>query len=473
MSTFGGLSTALSSIIAQRQALEVAGQNIANANTVGYTRQRAELASVESSSAPTMFSTGITAGNGTHVTGITRMGDLFLDARLRATTSTASFQSAQASTLSSLESTITEPGDTGIASALQTFWAGWSDVANAPDDTSARTVLLGDADALVGQIRSGYRDTETQWTTLRTQAQTLVTEVNTQASAIADLNEQIRAIQVTGGSANELVDRRSSLITSLSALVGATSRQRTDGTVDVMVAGNALVRGVRAEPVAVEGAITMAGGIGEPPAALDPVRLVWADGGTPLSLEGGELASHMAALAPGGTLAGAISMWNGLATNLATSVNALHTGAVDLDGTAGGDFFTFGAATPAALGLTVAVTDPRDVAAASATGGAFDGSVADAISQLATSSTGPDTLWRDFVVDLGVRTQAATQRSTVLEAARANAETLQLSNASVDLDEESVTMLALQRAYEGAARVLTAMDEMLDVLINRTGVVGR
>ena len=72
-----------------------------------------------------------------------------------------------------------------------------------------------------------------------------------------------------------------------------------------------------------------------------------------------------------------------------------------------------------------------------------------------------------------MRTRAAEQRATVLEASRASAENLQLSATSVDLDEESVNMLAYQRAYEGAARVLTALDEMLDTLINRTGVVGR
>ena len=130
-----------------------------------------------------------------------------------------------------------------------------------------------------------------------------------------------------------------------------------------------------------------------------------------------------------------------------------------------------GAAT--ALGLSVAVTDPADIRAGDPANGGHDGSVADAISQLGTDPDGPDSLWRDFAVGLGVQTQAATQRATVLEAARSTAENLQLSQASVDLDEESVNMLAYQRAYEGAARVLTAIDEMLDQLINRTGVVGR
>lgn len=474
MSTFSGLSTALSSLNAQRQALEIAGQNIANAKTVGYTRQRADLTSVEALSAPTLFSTGSGVGVGVRVSGITRMGDMFLDARLRSQTSSATFQAAQAGALSRLESTLTEPADTGVAAALQTYWDGWQAVANTPGDTAARTVLLGNADALTSQISSGYRAVESQWNQMRTETSTLVTQVNTTSSAIADLNSQIRAILVSGGSANELVDQRSVMVTELAGLVGATARQRDDGTLDVMVAGNALVRGDRAEAIVVRGAVTMAGGIGEPPVVLDPTRLEWADG-LSLTLEGGKLASHVVTLSPTGTLASAIGTWNSLATNLATSVNTLHQGGQNraVPPVTGTDFFAIAVGVPAALGLSVAITDPAGVAAADPTKGALDGSWADRISQLATKAGGPDEQWQAFVVDLGVRTSAATQRATVLEAARSTAENLQLSQASVDLDEESVNMLAYQRAYQGAARVLTAMDEMLDQLINRTGVVGR
>ena len=474
MSTFSGLSTALSSLIAQRQALDVAGQNVANANTAGYTRQRADLTSVNALSVPSMFSAQSGAGNGTRVTGITRMGDEFLDARLRATTSSASTQRARATSLSRLESTITEPSETSVSAQLQTFWAGWHDVANQPSDPAARQVLLGDAGALVSQIAGGYRAVESQWAQMRTETQTLATEVNTTAQGIAQLNDNIRSIQVSGGSANELVDQRSVLVTKMSALVGASARERQDGTIDVMVGGNALVRGVRANAVEVTGSFTMSGAI----SGTAPVGLSWAATGTPLGLDGGTLASHLADLSPGGSLAGALTAWNDVATSLADKVNAVHaTGySQETPPVTGRAFFAYDATgtTPAALSLTVALQGhPEQVAAASAGKGPVDGSLADRIGRLVSEAGGPDQVWRSFVVDLGVRTQAAAQRATVLESARSTAENLQLSSSSVDLDEESVNMLAYQRAYEGAARVLTTMDEMLDVLINRTGVVGR
>ncbi|MBU4214481.1 MAG: flagellar basal body protein, partial [Actinobacteria bacterium] len=82
-STFSGISTALSSLIAQRQGLDISGQNLANANTVGYTRQRATLQSVGGTQIPAMFATSSLAGNGVLVTGVDRLADAFIDARLR------------------------------------------------------------------------------------------------------------------------------------------------------------------------------------------------------------------------------------------------------------------------------------------------------------------------------------------------------------------------------------------------------
>ncbi|MDO8122148.1 flagellar hook-associated protein FlgK [Isoptericola sp. b490] len=480
MSTFSGISTALSSLIAQRQALDVSGQNIANANTPGYTRQRADMSPVQGSSVPSLWSSSPAAGNGVRIDQIARLGDVFLDTRLRSETSASSYAAAHADTLGRLEATLNEPSDTGLSSALQTFWADWQDVGNAPDDTAARKVLLGDAEALVSQVHAGYRTVQTQWSQLRTSTATLVDQVNTTAAQIADLNSQIRSITVSGGNANELMDQRSTLVTSLSGLVGATARERSDGTMDVMVAGNALVRADHANTISMTGSFTMAGGL----TAAGQVGLQWDTvPPTALTLDGGTIGANIDDLAPAGVLGNAATTWDTLATQLASTVNAVHsTGStIQTPPTTGVDFFAVDSTVPAALGLSVAITDPKDVAAAGPmpatvtdpSSWALDGSGADTISALADDPNGADAIWHGFVVDLGVQSRSATQRSTVLETSRASAENLQLSASSVDLDEESTNMLAYQRAYEGAARVMTAIDQMLDTLINRTGVVGR
>ncbi|NMR21026.1 flagellar hook-associated protein FlgK [Cellulomonas fimi] len=468
-SSFSGLSTALSSLIAQRQALDVAGQNVANANTVGYTRQRADLASVEALSAPSMYSAGRVAGNGTRVTGIERLGDLFLDARLRAETGSASFAATRSETYLRLESTVAEPGDKGVSQALGEFWSAWQELGNTPDSDAARKVVLENASALTQRISSGYAAVVTQWDQARTELDAAVVDVNATAAAVADLNERIRGVLVSGGSANELIDTRSSKVTRLAGLVGASAVEREDGTLDVMVGGNALVRGDKAHAVEVTpGTWTMG----------SPVALRWAGTGYALGADAGRVAGLVTALAPeadGGILAKAAASYDKLAQALVGQVNGIHTGSYTAGDpqAQGGVFFTEPATGVTAATLAVAITDVKDIAVAADGLGPLDGSRADPMSAIATATGGPDRTWSSFVVDLGVTSRSAAQRASVTEATRTTAERLQLSNASVDIDEESVNMLAYQRAYEGAARVLTAIDEMLDTLINRTGVVGR
>jgi len=481
VSTFSGLSTALSSLTAQRQALEVSGQNVANANTVGYTRQRATMSAVSATEVPSMFSVASGAGLGTKVTSIDRLADVFLDAKVRTATSSASYLAARADAYSTLEQGVGEPATTGLSGQLSTMWAAWQDVANTPDKTSARSVLLENAKAVADRLGTLYTTVRTQWDQTRTTTVALVDQVNTAAASIADLNTRIGEITASGGTAHELMDQRDQLATSLSSLVGATSELRPDGTLEVLVGGNALVSGKHASALAVVGATSF----GQATSG-QAVSVVWSDRPTQdAGLDGGRVAGLLSVLAPadasgtGGVLAEAAAQYDTLATTLATQVNALHGTALTLptppatEGVPGGDFFAFTAGQPAALGLHVAITDPSAVAVAQAGSGALDSSVADAIAQLGSATTGPDALWNRAVSDLGVRVSSATSRADVAEAARSSAEGQQLAQASVDTDEETVNMLAFQRAYEGAARVLTAIDEMLDTLINRTGLVGR
>ncbi|MDM7830532.1 flagellar hook-associated protein FlgK [Cellulomonas edaphi] len=477
MSTFSGLGTALSSLVAQRQALEVSGQNIANANTVGYTRQRATLTSISATQGASMFSTGTGVGLGTRVSSVDRLGDIFLDAKVRTSTSASSYLAARAEAYAALEKGVGEPADTGLASQLSTMWSAWHDVANAPDKASTRAVLIEDSKAVAERVGTLYSTAETQWNQTRSTTVALVDQVNTAAAGIADLNNRILQITNSGGTAHELADQRDQLATQLSSLVGASTEVRPDGRVDVFVGGNALVSGNRSNPLAVTGATTFGEVTASPGTA---VSVVWADRPTQgVGLEGGRVAGLLSVLAPadatgtGGVLAEAAARYDAFAQTLATQVNALHGSAVTPGGAAGGEFFTFTPGVPAALGLRVAITDTADIAVAAPGAGAFDSSVADAIAGLRTRDDGPDATWKHTVVEVATRTASAGARATVAEAARSTAEGQQLAQASVDTDEETVNMLAFQRAYEGAARVLSAIDEMLDTLINRTGLVGR
>ncbi|MFD1505466.1 flagellar hook-associated protein FlgK [Georgenia yuyongxinii] len=483
MSTFSTLNGALTSLIAQRQALEVAGQNIANVNTPGYTRQRANLQAIDGSVAASMHTTpGATVNGGVRVTAVERLGDVFLEARVRQETAGASFLDAVAETWSLLQSTIAEPGEKGLAAALDIFFTSWEAVANRPDDPAARAVLLENANTLVGRIAGGHRAVEAQWNSSRAQARALATDVNTAADAVADLNARIRAVTVTGGSPNALIDERNVVLTQLSSLVGAEARFREDGTVDVMVGGNALVRGDKTNHVDVIGANIFAD-LGQADATdTGSVRLVWAGTTRETGATGGRLSGLLSTLAPankGGAIAGLAENYNTLASSLAAAVNTAHARGTDLAGSpAAADpsspsnaerFFRIAGA-PSATRISVLITDGANIRAADPLKGALDGSIAAEIADLA-DALGKQ--WSQAVVNLGVQTRTAGQRATNAESTRAVASDLLTAQAGVNLDEETVNLLAYQRAYEAAARVITSVDQILDTLINRTGIVGR
>lgn len=479
MSSFSGLNTALTSLIAQRQALEVTGQNIANVNTPGYTRQRAALQGIDGSTGATLHSLPTNNAGGVKVAAYERLGDIFLETRLRQESSAASRLSSLAETWSRMENGLAEP-ENGLSTELSEFFTLWEDVANQPGDNTPRSVLLSGAQGLVTSLQSAYSNVRTQWETLRSQTEAVAVDINTTAEAVADLNARIKSITVAGGTPNDLIDQRAVLLTQLSELTGAEARYRDDGTVDVMVGGNALVRGSVVSQVAVHGTrefsqLPDASGLADPEPHEGVVRLVWADTGSAVGATGGRITGMVTGLGPadlGGPLAGLAETYNELAIELATSVNAIHTTGQTTEGEPGQNFFTdfpAGYSGIAVLDLEVLITNGDDIAVAEPGGGALDGSIADAISQLSSASD----LWAQAVVEIGVQTRTATQRAEASEFTRANAELQLLSATGVDTDEETLNLLAYQRGYEAAARLLTTIDEMLDVLINRTGVVGR
>lgn len=464
MSTFSGLSTALTSLNAQRIALEVSGQNIANANTVGYTRQRAELNSVGAGQTATIFAEGSKVGNGVKIDGISRLGDIFLDARVRATTASASYLNARANVYERLESAVSEPSDTGIASAMSELWSAWQDVAKAPQTLATKQVVLEQSKHVAASISAGYTAVETQWDQVRTEITARVSEVNNLAAGIAELNGQIRQITVSDGNANELIDQRNVMITSLSKLAGATVRLQENGTADVYVGGNPIVTSDRSQKLAVVGSTDLQGVLG----GNAPVEVVWDRPGNPtVDFDGGEIQGKLSALAPvadGGILTVAADQYNQLTHSLATQINGVLG--------ASGPIFAIGT-DPAAKNLQVVITDPSLVPSGTPGLGTHDGTLADAVSQLGNALNGPSQQFQTFVIGIGVSAKATYNSAIVSESARATAENLQLAATSVDIDEETVNLLTFQRGYQAASRVMTTIDEMLDQLINRTGVVGR
>jgi flagellar hook-associated protein 1 len=476
MSTFGGLNTAYTGLVAARQGLNVVGQNIANVNTDGYTRQRISASATGSLAHTGMLTAAIQVGQGVSVNGIARLGDVHLDARARATAAIAAYTDVRADAMSTLEVSLQEPGANGLSAQLNEFWAAWQDVANNPGEAASAGLLLAQAGVLTAQIAHGYQQVDDQWSQMRGDVDGMVAQVNDAADQVAALNGLIRSTLASGGSANELIDQRSALTTTIATLAGGTVRESPDGTVDVLIAGNAIVTGTTAGALKVLGSSQMAAATGVGGTTSDPARVVWASGSeSAATLDGGQIAGALSVLASpaaGGVLATAAESYNTLATRLATDVNALHFTGTTVNGATKLDFFTLDSALPAALGLTVVPTNANGIASGNGSD-TYDGSIADAISQLSIGATSPDSIWATFVTQTGAATKTELQRATLADLASSSAAGMRLANSSVDLDEENVNLLSFQHAYQGAARVMTAIDEMLDTLINRTGIVGR
>jgi flagellar hook-associated protein 1 FlgK len=474
-STFSGLNIASSGLSAARAGLDVTGQNIANINTQGYTRQRVNQVSTPAPAQTGFLTNPITSGGqGTQVTGIARLGDLFLDSRVRVASSQSGFYGVRANALVTLEDSFNEPGDKGLAHQLGAFWTSWQDLSNHPGELASGSVVLESGNVLAAQIATGYSAVQSQWSEGRSRADSLATDLNNAADQVAGLNRAIQERTAAGGSINELLDQRSQLTQSIAQIAGGTVVEKPDGTVDVTIGGNLLVSGLDVNHVRVTGAQSLEGAAGA------PVQLEWQQRpGQPIGLDGGELAGTLSLIAPangtgnGGVLAETAAAYNKLATTLAAQVNAIHSASSTQDGRTGLNFFSLAAGTPAALGLSVVPTSVKDIAASGSAGGPLDGSAADAISQLGSKTGSPDSIWSDTVSKVGVISKSDQQQSVLADTSLKNASTAQSATASVDLDEENMNMITQQRAYQAAARVLTSVDEMLDTLINKTGLVGR
>lgn len=460
--SFSGLSIGLSSLYAQRRGLEVTGHNIANANTEGYSRQRVRLQADGGPIAPAYYSRWNGAGNGVVVADVQRLRDVFLESRAVRERGSEAGLRGRALVLGRVEAILSEPGDLGLQSQLSEFWSGWDDIANQPTDLAGRSQLLQRAQTLATGINQASARLDAQWAASHEQLGATAQDINATAAAVAQLNAGVMAATKAGLSPNDLSDQRDLLVQRLGDLAGVTLHAGEAGSVDVYVGGTALVRGASAERLAVQGVATL-----NTPAGT--AALGWEKDGFPAPV-GGAAAGLLAGLNE--VLPRYRDGLDQLAASLRSTVNTQHRLGTDAEGLAGGDFFVG----TSAADMRVSFTDPARIAASSAPAGATGdrgGDNAAAMAELATATDGPDARYRRTIVQLGVEAQTANRRVDIQSDILRQVEAQRESEAGVNLDEEMTSMLAYQRGYEGAARFVTAVDQMLDTLINRTGLVGR
>jgi flagellar hook-associated protein 1 FlgK len=458
--TFSALNSATTALWAQRRALDVAGQNIANVNTDGYSRQRADLRAIGGSAVPAFYSTSDGIGGGVSVDQVIRIRDIFLEGRGHAEHASYARLSTEAGALEQVETAFREPGEHGIQSLLADVWDGWEAVANGPDTDATRAQVLQQMDALVGGLHFASASLDAQWNQTRENLTVLVDDVNAAAASVADLNEAIQSGNRNRAPVNALLDQRDLLVMKLADQAGATVRQGKDGMVDVIVGGVTLVGGSSATRLAVDGSLDMAG------TGTSPVRVVTAVGGHAVRADG-MAAGQLAAM--NGIFPSYQSDLDALAADFAAAVNGVHTtGAYDKLGNPGIGVFESADGGPiTASNIRLAFDDPELIAASGLAGGAnTDSSKADQIAQLRNQVGGPDATYRKLVVQLGVEAAVANRGVQIQQVITTQVDASRESVSGVNLDEEMTNMLSYQHAYAAAGRLVNTINEMLDVLIN-------
>ncbi|SOE01196.1 flagellar hook-associated protein FlgK [Blastococcus haudaquaticus] len=469
MSTFSGLNRATTSLWAQRRALDVTGQNISNVNTDGYSRQRVDLQSIGGSVVPAFYSTSSGIGAGVNADNVIRIRDAFLEGRGHTEHANSARLTAETDAYELVEQAFREPGTTGVQNLMADMWRGWQDVANRPEDVAARGQVLKRLETLVGGLHFSSSQLDGQWQQSRENLDVLVDDVNAAADTIAQLNTAILRANQSGLPANDLSDQRDVLIMKLADQVGASVRPREGGVLDVTVGSITLVSGGTASKLVVEGTTDPAD------ATDDPPRIVTAAGSLNVTV-GGTGGGQLHALVS--VLPTYRAQLDGIAVKLATALNDAHGNGFDLDGDRGEDLIGSTSGPVTASSITVVITDPRKIAASAI--GADDGSVpanldrgnADALAQLGNGPDSVDSAYRKMIVELGVQSAVSQRNLGIQSVISAQVDASRESVAGVNLDEEMTNMLSFQHAYSAASRLVSTIDEMLDVLINRTGRVG-
>ncbi|GAA4089179.1 flagellar hook-associated protein FlgK [Nocardioides kongjuensis] len=464
--SFGSINTALSGLRYNQVALDVAGNNIANASTDGYVRRRVVGASVSSAQAA-LWSRYDGHGEGVAVGEVRRMSDPLLDSRVRREHGMLSYLSTSRTILARVEEGVGEPGPNGVHAAMLELRNAWQDLSLNPGSTAARQQVLGRAETLAQALRGQVANVAGEEADQRIHATNLVSEVNTAASGLAALNHDILVTEQNGTDAGVLRDRRDVLATRLAELTGGVTTVQADGQFTVTVAGTPLVQGKEAGTFVLASGITPAGAADGSPITYR-IDASWGSTVLPSGATGpgGELGAVTEVLTT--TLPAYRAGLDAVAADLAATVNAQQAAGFDATGTAGAPLFGYDPLVGAAS-LQVAITDPAELAASSVGGGALDGSNADLLSRIGTY---PDAYQR-LVNGLGTDVAALDRRTANQTSLTGALDDAREQQAGVNLDEETVNMVSAQRAYEAAARLMTTLDEVLDTLINRTGLVGR
>jgi flagellar hook-associated protein 1 len=443
------LLTAVQALQADTGALQGTNNNIANANTPGYTVE----VPVFQEATPTNEG-NLSMGNGVVLEGYQSQRDELIQAQIQQETQSQSGANAQVSALQQIQPAFTTSTE-DIGTQMSSFFASLSSLSTDPGSSASREGVLTAGQNLASAFNTTSNALSTEQTGVNTQVTQDVGQINQLTQQFAALSPQLAALKSSGQDGGTVQDQEDQLVLKLSALTNVAVTQTANGT-ETLTTGNGTPLVLGSQSYALQTAIGSNG-----------MEQVLDQNGTNItaSLSAGDLGGTIQTRDQ--TIPGLLNQLDTLASQFATAFNAAQAKGFDQNGNRGQNFFTIPTTVAgAADAISMAITDPTLVAASSDGTAGSNGNLANLSAvQTTTLPVGqtPTGAYADLVYQVGSLTSNASAESS------ATAQSLlQLNNklnsvSGVSIDEESTNLITYQTAYEAAARVITTIQALFNV----------
>ncbi len=464
MSLFGSFEIGRKALRAQHKGMEVSGQNVANANTPGYSRQRANLESVEH---PIVAGTSMAPGQGVRVSNVERMHSAFYHSQMINTASHKAYWDMRQETYKTAEAIFMEPDDYGINKYLSEFFDSWQELSSSPEEASIRAGLREHAVTLTQSVQDVYLRLQDIRIDKQDELEMRVDEVNRILDEISEINDKLRFVDALQQKSNELHDHLDLALEELAELVDIQVHRKGSGAVDIFSGGQLLVQENRAFHL-------------EAQAGEEGHLQVSSHRGLPLNFNAGRINGLLDAINI--DIPDIQNSLDNVVTTLVNEVNDLHRAGYGLDHTdnVALDFFApLEGDTPASMQFRVAdaiMEDSSNISASSEPGEPGNGETALEIARLrdhreADRLHGSSIMeyYRGMVTSMGVQAQESERMAETFKRTEAQIIEMHRSVSGVNLDEEMLNMTQFQHAWHAAARYLNTVDDMLTVLFTELG----
>ena len=435
--------------------MNVAGQNVANANSAGYARRRV-ISSADSNSTlglQTRSMLNTPTGTGVSISTYDRLRDQLLSAAANRTNGSMEYAGEEHRVLSTVES-ILDPGDSGINDLLSDFWNAWSDLANNPTEAGMRAAVLSKANNLAGTLNGVSKQLDRYQEDLSLELRSSVDKANSILERLAQLNNVIARSENQNQPNFAAADERDDLVRQLSSLVGVEVQSNHSDGFRIAIGGVFVLEADHFTPLNLD---------------ESTLTIQFGNTGTPFKPEtGGSIGAKLSTI--NDSVNGARARLDQIASALVTEVNAIHATGYVLNGVTGLDFFDPSATSAASIKVSAAIANDVDSIAASGyvdTPG--DSSIAAAISELQHKGLiGSRTLGQevtDMLAEVGSRVKAAEADASGHAAVLANLDAMEAGVSAVSVEDEMTAIIELQQAYAATARVLQSAEEMMNTLL--------